>query len=54
MPRSSSANHRPRRAAGAEHQRLAAAAIPARRAGVEIVQKTFDVGIGRAQYAVEP
>src|ERR1700730_10463807 len=42
-------NHRARRAAGAEHQRVAGS-IPASRAGVEIADKTFDVGIGRAQF----
>ena len=45
-------DHRARCAAGAEHHRLADAAIPTRRAGVEIVQKPLDVGIGRAQNAV--
>src|ERR1700733_11177274 len=44
-------NHRARRAAGAEHHRFFQIAIPAWRAGVETVQKTFDVGIGRTQRA---
>src|SRR5579864_4094093 len=44
-------DHRVRRAAGAEHDRVAKPAIPLRRAGVEIVQKTFDVGVGRMQKA---
>ena len=38
-----------RRAAGAEHQRFRRG-VPSRRAGVEIIDKTFDVGIGRAQF----
>ena len=41
-------NHRTRRAARAKHDGFAKPAIPARRASVEIVQKTFDIGIGRA------
>src|ERR1700722_19544184 len=40
-----------RRAAGADHDRAVEPAIPLRRAGVEIVQETFDVGIGRMQKA---
>ena len=48
-------NHRARRAAAAEHQGFFQAAIPAGCASVEIVQKSFDVGIGRTQRAaVEP
>src|SRR5580693_5752773 len=42
-------NDRVRRAAGTEYDRVARLAIPLRRAGVEIVQKTFDVGVGRMQ-----
>ena len=42
-------NHCARRTAGAEHQRIAGG-IPALRAGVEIADKTFDVGVGRVQF----
>src|SRR5579862_3771131 len=45
---------RARRAAARSEERLAQFAVPAGRAGVEIVQESFDVGIGRAQHAVEP
>ena len=38
-----------RRAAGAQHQRIFSF-VPSGRAGVEIVDKTFDVGVGRAQF----
>ena len=44
-------HHRARRTAGAEHQRIFAT-VPPGRAGVEIVDKTFDVGVGGAQLAV--
>ena len=44
-------HHRARRTAGAQHQRILAL-VPAGRAGVEIVDKAFDVGVGRAQLAV--
>ena len=48
-------DHGARRAAGAEHDRVAHVPIPMRRAGVEIVQKAFDVGIARMQrVVVEP
>src|SRR5580700_8175500 len=40
---------RVRRAAGADHDGAVEPAFPLRRAGIEIVQKTFDVGIGRMQ-----
>ena len=43
-------HHRARRAAGAEHQRIGGG-VPSRRAGVEIIDETFDVGVGRAQFA---
>ena len=45
-------NDRARRAAGAKHDRFCKASIPKRCSSVEIVQKTFDVGIGRMQHAV--
>src|ERR1700722_4592048 len=45
-----SEHHRPRRPAGAEHQRLLQA-VPSWRAGIEIIDKAFDVGVGRAQLA---
>ena len=44
-------DHCARRAAGAEHDRMVEVAVPTRRAGVEIVQKAFDVGVGRVQEA---
>ena len=44
-----------RGATGAKHNGGVEPAIPGRRGGVEIVQKTFDVGVGRTQrVAVEP
>ena len=45
-----SEHHRARRPAGAQHQRFRGC-VPARRAGVEIVDEAFDVGVGRAQFA---
>src|SRR5579863_7855448 len=45
-------NHRARRAAGAEHDGFPLPVIPTGRASVEIVQKTFDVAIGRTQHVV--
>ena len=44
-------HHRARRTAGAEHQRVFGA-VPSGRAGVEIIDETLDVGVGRAQFAV--
>src|SRR5664279_3359702 len=41
-----------RAAAGAQHRGGFQAAVPARRGGVEIGEKAFDVGIGRAQRVV--
>ena len=43
-------HHRARRAAGAEHQRIGRS-VPSGRAGVEIIDEAFDVGVGRAQFA---
>ena len=43
-------HHRARRAAGAQHQRILGP-VPSGRAGVEIVDEAFDVGVGRAQFA---
>ena len=45
-----SEHHRARRAARAEHQRLLSR-IPSARAGVEIIDKALDVGVGRVQLA---
>ena len=42
-----SEQHGARRAAGAQHQRILGL-VPSGRAGVEIVDKAFDVGVGRA------
>ncbi len=44
-----SEHHRARRPAGAKHQRIGRA-VPPGRAGIEIIDKTFDVGVGRAQF----
>ena len=44
-------HHRARRAAGAQHQRVVGG-VPARCAGVEIIDEAFDVGVGRAQFAL--
>ena len=42
--------HRARRAAGAQHQRVGGF-IPSARAGIEIVDEAFNVGVGGAQLA---
>src|SRR5580658_2276236 len=42
-------DHRVRRAAGPDHDRVVEPALPLRRASVEVVQETFDVGVGRMQ-----
>jgi len=43
-------HHRARRTPGAKYQRLPGG-VPSGRRGVEIVDKAFDVGVGRAQLA---
>ncbi len=44
-------HHRARRPAGPQHQ-CVRGTVPPGRAGVEIIDKTFDVGVGRTQLAV--
>src|ERR1700761_1097345 len=45
------ADHAAGRAAGPEYHRLGEPAVPLRRASIQIVQKPFDVGIGRTKRA---
>ena len=44
--------HRARAATCAEHHGRGQPAIPPGRRGIEIGKETFDVGIGRAQFAI--
>ena len=52
MPRSSRPNRTARDAPPAPSTSASSAIVPAGRAGVEIVDKTFDVGVGRAELAI--